>query len=109
MSMFQFGRFLRRAFTAAGAFGVVMQVVRPEWLIQLAGGQVMRPHAWAWEVPDPSLVTAVSSQINWSATYGPAIGMAVCTYIWWRSTGRLESLEAARLAQEAIAPSAARG
>jgi hypothetical protein len=104
MSTLRLGRLLHYLFTISGALAVVMQVLRPEWLIQLAGGHIMRPRTWAWQDPDLSLVTAVSSEINLSATYGTAAGMAICTYLWWRSTAPTNMPNAARLPKQGPPP-----
>lgn len=109
MSMFRLGVFLRYLFTATGVFGVLMQALHPVWEVHLAGGQVMHPNPWAWQEPDLSLVTATSSEIDWMATLGPAVGMAMCTFLWWRFSGRLQRCEVAQLAAVAGATQAARG
>jgi len=98
MSIFPLGVFLRYLFTAAGVLGVVMQLLRPVWEVHLAGGQSMHPSVWAWQEPDLTLVAATSSGIDWMATLGPAAGMAICTFLWWRFSGRLQRFEAAQIA-----------
>lgn len=96
MSMFRLGVFLRHLLTASGTFATLMLLLEPEWQISLLSGQTMRPRVWLWQEPDLSLVAAVSSQINWMATLGLAAAGAICTYAWWRVTGRLQSAEAAQ-------------
>lgn len=104
MSMSQFGVFLRYLFTATGVFGVLMQALHPVWEVHLIGGQIMHPNPWVWQQPDLSLVTATSSAIDWWATCGPAVGMAMCVLLWWRFSGRLQRFEAAQRAARMSGP-----
>ncbi len=109
MSMFWATVMLRYLFTALGVVGTLMQALHPVWDVRLVGGQITHPRPWIWQQPDLDLVTVSSSAVDWVATFGPALGMAICTYVWWRIGGRdLKRLGPAQPAAAADEPRVAR-
>jgi hypothetical protein len=99
---------LRYLFTTTGVVAILLLTLYPAWEVRLVGGQMMHPRAWIWQQPDLSLVTSASSTVDWGATIGPAIWIAICTYAWWRIGGRdLQRLKVSTTAVAADEPEAA--